>query len=127
MKYIVAATEKKLQPGQIINQTGQYLYSHIDSAVKKKKSGNMFDVWFVVYYQKIGDQEVKEMGINLNLATYSDKIRMNIIEVTPREKTLGQRIYDVKAFNNIVLGSKKAFKDTQIIIQKAFTDYLFLF
>lgn len=128
MRYIMAAKDTgTLQAGQIINQVGKYLYNHIDSALRYKKSGNTFDVWFVVYHQKIGTPDLLEMGINLNLTTYANKIRMNITEVSPMEKTLGQRIYEVEAFNNVVLASKKLFKDTQVIIRKSFTDCEFLF
>lgn len=127
MKYIIAAKTQTLQAGQMINQMGQYLYSHIDSSENKRKSPNMFDVWFRVYYQLPGDENLKEMGIDLNLTTYANKIRMNIIETSPAERTLGQRVYEVEALNNTVLGSKKVFKDTQKIIQKAFRDCQFLF
>ena len=56
------------------------------------KSPNMVDIYFIVLYQlkedlrTEDDHDMHEMSINLNVTTYSNKVRINIIEVSPKEK-----------------------------------------
>ena len=83
---------------KLVNMLGKYLYKHIDSAFKYNVSGNMNDIYFYVYYQRSRlnqdwtkpDEynDMHEMTINLNLTTYSNKISLNLIEVSPSDKTL---------------------------------------
>ena len=83
---------------QVLNKVGKYLYKHIDSSYKIQFSGNMCDVYIKVYYQlKYWDRipgkgpeynDVHEMPININLTTYQNKIRVNIIEADENERIL---------------------------------------
>lgn len=82
---------------KLINQIGKYLYNHIDGALSYKTSANHAIVEIMLLYQrkpedKTGDlheDDMHEMHIELNLTTYSDKIRLNIIRLDETEKTLG--------------------------------------
>lgn len=82
----------QLQAGQQVNRIGKYLYKHIDGAYNMVKSPNMVDIYFIVLYQlkedlrTEDDHDMHEMSINLNVTTYSNKVRINIIEVSPKEK-----------------------------------------
>ena len=97
---------KQQSPAQRVNSLGKYLFKNLPGAIDFKKSSNMFDVYTIVLYQIPYDiikkyditeekyKEVYEMTININLTTYSNKIRVNFIELTPEELTLGHHVYD---------------------------------
>lgn len=107
--YIIS--NKQLKPQQEVNTLGKFLFKNIDSAYKQNKSSNMYDVWIAVVYEipkhviDLYDlderyQNTNEMNINLNITTYSNKIRINIIEVSPDELTLGSKTYDLEKFSD---------------------------
>lgn len=122
---------------KLVNMLGKYLYKHIDSAFKYNVSGNMNDIYFYVYYQRSRlnqdwtkpDEynDMHEMTINLNLTTYSNKIRINLIEVSPSEKTLGhatiecEKLQDLKSAHILILD--KVHK----LMKRAYKDYEFIF
>ena len=110
----------KLPPvNQQINKIGKYLYKHIDGAFKYSTSSNTCDIYFTLFYQipywnRIPGRgkeynDVHEMTININLTTYQNKIRVNLIELTPDERTLGSfvlkpdQLYDLQLTKQIVL------------------------
>lgn len=122
---------------QVLNKVGKYLYKHIDSAYKIQFSGNMCDVYIKVYYQlKYWDRipgkgkefnDVHEMPIDINLTTYQNKIRVNIIEADENERTLGHFVFkdsdllDLKLAKDIVLDA------VQTVVVKNYSNYDFLF
>lgn len=130
--YIKSATQNQIPASQQVNRVGKYLYKHLDGAYKYVKSGNMYDVYCTLLYQlkpecggKVND--VQEMTININITTYQNKIRINTIEMTPEERTLGydtmkpEEMIDLKQAMEIIIwkvGNK---------IRKAYKDYLILF
>lgn len=132
-------TQPVIPASQLVGRIGKYLYKHIDGAFKFKSSSNMYDVWITVLYQipprlvekyKLTDPkylDVNEMTVNINITTYQNKIRVNVIEVTPEEKTLGcnvippNKLQDLKqAFDLIMLKVR-----TRLI--KEFSDFDFIF
>lgn len=92
---------------QTVNSLGKYLYNNLSGAFKYKKSSNMFDIWTVVLYQiphdrikkyKISEDKYKdvyEMVININITTYQEKIRFNLIEESPDEFTIGCKVFNL--------------------------------
>lgn len=115
-----------------VNRVGKYLYNHLDGAFKFVKSGNTADVYVTLLYQLKeefgGDpNDVQEMTININITTYQNKLRVNTIEVTPEERTLGydlikpEELVDLKNAMEIIIwkvGNR---------IRKAYKDYVILF
>ena len=82
------------------NQVGKYLYNHIDGAFKKVNSSNTCDVYMTVLYQlpwevrPIGKFDVvEEMTLVISITHYAGKIRLNVIEVSPEEVTLGHIVF----------------------------------
>ena len=116
-----------LQAGQIVNKVGKYLYNHLDGAFRFSKSSNMCDVYFLLLYQAEGDDEVHEMHIDINVTTYQNKIRVNIIEVTPEERTLGYNCYEPHVFDDLEAGKDRIYKTIVRKVSKAYEDYDFLF
>ena len=126
-----------LSTQQKINKIGKYIYKRIDGAYKIQFSSNQCDVWFNVYYQrKYYDRipgkgeaynDVKTMPININLTTYQDKIRVNIIDGSGYGKTLGHFILK-DADTTSLQTAKDVIYDTAIqIIVNNYKDTEFVF
>lgn len=131
------SNKPKLQAGQQVNKVGKYLYKHLDSAQDIKYSSNTCDVYIGLLYQmKHKDQDwtkpdeyndMHEMRINLSITTYSNKIRVNIIEVTPKEKTIGFDVYPPDDFEDIHKGCDKVYQRVCKRLTKEFQMYEFIF
>lgn len=128
---------KNLQPNQIIPKVAKYLYKSIDSAYELKTSANTADVFISVLYQlpiyvgvsktRSYDSDVNEMKLDINFTTYSNKIRMNIIEISPDEKTLGFDLFNPEDLEDVVEARKKILNKIKKRISKEFADYEFIF
>lgn len=122
---------------QQVNRIGKYIYKHIDSAYKYSVSGNMNDIWFTVFYEYLiypsnpheapYYSETHEMHININVTTYQNKIRINLIEVSPDEQTLGYFLYPVEIFENIQQGFTRIWRDVDKKLHKVFDGYVFIY
>lgn len=133
----VPSNKPKLQAGQQVNRVGKYLYKHLDSAQDIKYSPNTCDVYIGLLYQRKKEDrdwtkpneynDMHEMRINLSITTYSNKIRVNIIEVTPMEKTIGSDVYPPEDFIDIQKGCTKVYEKVCRRLTKAFESYDFIF
>ena len=137
MRIYSAANQPKLQAGQQVNRVGKYLYKHLDSSQDIEYSPNTCDVYIGLLYQrKKMDQDwtkpdeyndMHEMRINLSITTYQNKIRVNIIEITPREKTIGYDLYQPDEFLDIQKACNKIYERVCKRLSKEFQDYEFIF
>lgn len=130
--YIRSANQNNLPASTQVNRVGKYLYNHLDGAYKYTKSPNMYDIYVTLLYQLKpeyggGVNEVEEMTININITTYQNKVRVNTIEMTPMERTLG---YDIMKPEEMI----DLQKAMEIIkwkvgnrIRKAYKEYIILF
>ena len=117
---------------QLVNKIGKYLYNHIDGAFKYKKSSNMYDVYFTLLYQlklEFGGEvnDVKEMTVNINITTYQNKIRVNVIEMTPEERTIGYDLFTPDKLQNLEEAKDLIFNRVVKRVSKAYENYIFLF
>lgn len=139
--YCKTCTKQKYQPGMStnlqINKVGKYLYKNIDGAFKYSTSSNTCDVYFTLlyqipYWQRIPGKgteynDVHEMTIDINLTTYQNKIRVNILEMTPDERTLGsfvlkpEQLYDLENTKQII------FDKVTGKVKVMYSEYDFLF
>lgn len=116
-----------------VKRIGKYLYKHIDGAYSFKSSSNMFDVYFTVYYQEkhptlgITINGVQELHIDINITTYQNKVRINIIEITPEERTLGYMLYTSEKLNDLPSAMKLIFDKIVKSVEKAYSDFEFIF
>lgn len=124
-----------MQASQKVNTIGRYLYKHIESAYDFKKSANMFDIYFTVYYQlseenryeDVTDNDFHEMNINMNITTYQNKIRINIIEISPRETTIGYDLYTPEKLENLSEAYNLIWSRFIKRMNKYYKDYDFIF
>lgn len=134
---MIIKCSEKLQANQIVNKLGKYLYKQLDGAYKYTTSGNTCDVYTVLLYQIPKDRRVPELGesyndvhemnINLSLTTYQNKVRLNVIEITPEARTLGYHLYSPERVQDLEVGKKLALRDVAKDLSKAYKDYDFLF
>lgn len=118
---------------QQVNRISRYLYNHIDSAYRYKTSSNTVDVYMTVMYQlpvvrrPIGDQEVHEMHIIISVTTYADKIRVNLIEISPDERTLGHMAIPEDLVDNLEGLKKYILARIQKLLNKLYANYDFIY
>lgn len=129
-KYIITSANKaKVIPAsQQVNRIGKYLYKGLDGAFKMKTSSNTCDVYVTMLYQlpnNVGD--VHEMTLDLNITTYQNKIRVNILEMTPDERTIGFDCYPPEDMMDLHFGKELIMERVKYRIMKAYRDYIFVF
>lgn len=122
--------------GQYVNKVGRYLYEHLDGAFKVAKSPNMYDIWLTLLYQipseyltesEKEDVDVQELTINLNVTTYDDKLRVNIIVEDEYEKTIGTKTFSFAKLDNLEWLRLEILKFIRKKLEKEYEDYDFYF
>lgn len=115
-----------------VNRVGKYLKKHMDGAYKYVQRANECDVYVTLLYQLKPEygglpNDVHEMTIDINITTYQNKLRVNTIEVTPEERTLGFDLIKPEDLRNLEQGKEIVQMIVGNRIRKAYRDYLILF
>ena len=120
-----------------VNILGKYLYKHLDGAFRYVTTSNMCDVYFTLLYQlRLEDRlptntpeenDIHEMTIDINITTYQNKLRVNILEVTKAERTIGFDVYDPEITKDLKAAMELIYARIVKKVAKAFKDYDFLF
>lgn len=134
---IECKSNQPLSANQQVNRLGKFLYKHIDGSFNYKKSSNMYDVYMTILYQLPVDKQdeakgkefndLHEMTLDINITTYMNKVRVNVIEMTPEEKTIGYDLYEPEKLEDLVKASETILKKIQKRISREFREYDFLF
>lgn len=131
---IKAANQQVLPASKQVKRIGQYLYKHIDGAYDFKSSSNNYNVYFLLLYElrkelrEPGkDYPVQEMKININVTTYQNKVRINIIELTPQERTIGFDLYTPEKVQDLQKAYPVIMEKIYKRIYKAYENYYFLY
>lgn len=136
MKRVVCRTLMARESGQLVNELGDYFKSKTDGAFKLKRSGNMVDIWMRVYYQIPAIQipgegkqsfPIQEMVININLTSYANKLRVNLIQVHPTERTLGHFVIPTEKLTDIENARKELLSRIYKRLHKLFEGYEFIY
>lgn len=127
----------KIPVNQQVNRLGRWLNQNLDGVYKFKIGVNTCDIYLVVYYQyemmgeRPGDpkrmSDLYEMKLNINITTYSNKIRVNLIELSPEERTLGHFVINDDLAQDIAVCRKYVLEKVQSILHKVFEGYEFIF
>ena len=128
----------QLSANQQVNRLGKYLYKNLDGAFKIQNSSNTCDIYVTVLYQIPEEiikkynipseySDVHEMTVNINITTYQNKVRINVIEMTKGEKTIGFDLYEPESLIDLRESAKKVYQRVCKRISKEFSDYDFLF
>lgn len=116
----------------MVNRLGKYLYNHLDGAFKYKKSGNTFDIYTTLLYELKEEyggakNDVREMTLNINITTYQNKIRVNTIEVTPDEMTLGYDLLKPELLDDLDAAQSVIMTKVHKHIDKAYNHHITLY
>jgi len=137
----IYAAKDEMQAGQKVNAIAKYIKKHIDGAYKLSFSPMTADVYITIYYdipseakevmKKYGAEPkqkgVESMDIDINITSYQNKVRINVIRMDDNEKTLGQLILkpeDIKDLYDVVENIKDKVSS---FIEKEYADYDFVF
>lgn len=112
---------------QQVNRIGKAIYKNLDGAFKFVKSSNSCDIYTTVLYETPGSNEVEEMTLDINLTTYQNKVRVNIIEMTDNERTIGFDVYRPEDLDDTQLSVTRIINRVRKQITSAFKQYNFLF
>lgn len=122
---IFAKSQQIIPASKQVNRVGKYLYKTF-KGLKYITSSNMCDVYIILLYAEPESNDVQEMILDINITTYQNKIRVNIIEVTPKERTIGFDLYTSEEMMNLQEASKKIYQKIVKRVSKAYQDYDFL-
>lgn len=132
-----SSNSTKIPTGQQVNRVGKYLYKNLDGAFKIEYSPNTCDVYVtllyeVPYLQKIPGRgreynKVHEMTLDLNITTYQNKVRVNILETDENERTLGHNVYSPEVLENLQSARDIIYKNVVKHVSKAYAEYDFIF
>lgn len=116
----------------VVNMVGKYLYKNLDGAYKFTKDRNTFDVYVTLLYELKEEyggipNDVQEMTINISITTYQNKIRVDTIEMTPEERTLGFDLFKVEDMLDMELAMSTIKWKVGNRIRKAYKNYIILF
>lgn len=122
----------RIPASQQVNRIGKYLYKHLEGAFKSVKSGNMYDIYTTLLYQLLPEyggkiNDVQEMTVNINITTYQNKIRVDTIEMTPKERTLGFDLFQPEVMQDLPTASEKIMKKVVGRLRKAYQEYDILY
>lgn len=135
--YCAKSDNNQKNLSQVINRVGKYLYKNLDGAYKISKSSNTVDVWTTILYSipyelrskydnnQISD-DVQSMDVDINLTTYSNKIRVNVIVEDPYERTISFSTIDSKYLEPGSDILEQILSRVKRILEKEFSDYDFL-
>ena len=89
----------------------------------------MFDVYITAYYQDTSrlDSSIEEMNIDINITTYSNKLRINIISLDENEKTIGSDVYTPEFLEDLQKAYNKIMNRIKYRMSKEFSKYEFIF
>lgn len=123
----------KIPASQQVKRVGKYLYKNLDTAYNYESRSNEFDVYFTLYYQKIHPtlgiaiNDIQEMNLNINITTYQNKVRVDIFEITPWERTLGYKLYSPEKLDDLPSAMKMIWNDVVKTVSKSYKEYDFIF
>ena len=114
------------------SETGYYaitnnhvLYKENSSYIFEKYE--IYDCYNNVYRGTISYSDVNSMKFNINLTTYQNKIRVNLIEIEPQDRPVSYRTYDTSKHQTVQSLSSMILKDIRNTLNNYYEGYEFIF
>lgn len=135
----VEAKSSVLDVTKLPGVVGKALYKRLDGAYSYKATSNTSEVKSTILYQipvEVSDrynlsqeerEQVNVMDVLIALTTYSNKIRVEVVELSPEEKTIGFRTFPKEHFDNVQDGVQRVLAFVAKSIKKEFDGYDVLF
>lgn len=127
-----SGNQNQIPASQQVNRVGKYMYKHLDGAFKAVKTSNTYDVYTTLLYQLSPEygglvNDVQEMTLNISITTYQNKIRVNTIEMTPKERTLGFDLFKPEMMSDLQSASNTIMQKVINRIKRAYKEYDILY
>lgn len=91
MQNIIASSlPSNMEPGKIVSKFGRLLYDQIYTVLEADIKPNNYKV----YFESDGEKYC------IDLSSYGDKLRMNLINLTEGERTISHDSFNVKDFKD---------------------------
>ena len=126
IKIICNKSQTALPASKQVIRVGKYLVKFLDGVIKYKISSNMFDIYTTLLYADPKTPDTQEMVLNLNLTTYQNKLRVDVIEITPEERTLGFDLFPLTQLDDLKTLSTKIYNKVLKRVEKAYRYFEFL-
>lgn len=110
-----------------VNSLGKYLYKMLDGSYKIEFKPNKCIIHTRMYYQVPHEDPLMEISFWIDITTYQNKLRLNLTEDTPMEKTIGQIIVTDKDLEDLTRLKIKVLKAIDKFISKEFDEYEFIY
>ncbi len=112
---------------QDVNKIAKYIYNHIDGAYKIAFGANFVDVYINVFYHTgEEDDPVQTMKLDINMTSYSSKIRYNVTELTVMENTFLHGTVEITPITSMEDVKNAIYNRIIDAIVKEFEDYDFI-
>lgn len=124
---------------KLVNQIGQWFYKNLDGSYDFDISPNMYDLYLTVLYQvpleiirkykleNTKESDINEMDILMSITTYANKIRVNLVEISPEEQTIQHFVINPTKFDDLTELRMKILEKVKKVLNKKFDGYEFLF
>lgn len=137
--FIYVNSAKQMEVTKLVNTVGKSLYKKLDGSYSFKKGNGFSEVKSTILYQipkEVSDrynlaqeerEKVNVMEVTISITTYSNKLRVEVIELSPEEKTIAFKTFKSDMFNNIQQGISVVYDFITSSIEKEFNGYEILF
>ena len=118
---------------QQINRIGKYLYHNTDGAVSYRTEPNKSIVTFLMYFQDDpntvaqSDFNLNEIKIEIDVTTYNNKVRVDMIELDPNQRTLGYYLYSPESTQDMKYIRNDILNKLNKRIRKFYGQFLYLY
>lgn len=120
--------QQRINPGTWIKKVGKFLNDNIDGAFKIKFGAMNCEVWMKMYYQVPGRADTfEEMDFLIDITSYQNKLRVNLIEDTYDEKTVGHFVLKPEELTDLHKVKSDVLAKIQKYIAKEYADYDFIY
>lgn len=120
--YCATNSLSSIPASKLVNIIGKYLYSHIHNAQRYTKTGNSYELYIALIQQDEDSNEApKKLMVSLNITTYQNKLRINLIAHTPSEETLGYALFNPSNFDSLDDAREQILRSMNKMLQSAYS------
>lgn len=127
-RYIRSAKQPEIPASLQVNRVGKYLSKHLDGVYRTAKDRNTYDIYVHFIYQPYPEYTetppITEMDIIISITTYQNKIRVNTIELTPEERTIGFDLFSPGVMQDLENAKLMILRGVKKNIQKYYPDMI---
>lgn len=111
-----------------VNKVGKYLNQNLDGAYMIKFHPMECEVFLRLLFESEEDRDVfGDVRFIISIVSYQNKIRVNVTEISEREKTIGQFILKEEELQDLIVIRDRIEKAINKFIQKEYPGYYLVY